>query len=349
MTYSVGATHRATTLVAASMLLIMSPFLLAQQSPPQENVTKAPAVGDTAAADGSPSLLDSSHGYVTGRANALTRWIDNYFGGIEVDQEAASSRLRLRLIPEWDERAGNDFRVRLGGRVNLPAISRRLDLVFQGEDPLDQINGRDDPAQNRVGLQYQLGSRAPDRHRFDLTLGADSSGPRPGVKYRFLKGLSAADSLRFTQRIQYEFDDGIQSTTRLDLDHQLSEDRLLRSYSRVFYGEESDGLEWSTGISHVARWRDEGSAEGIRERASMVFAEVSGVTQPYDYVSNYSIGARYRRQTYREYLFVEIEPSYNWRIDEPGDPRRGAWKVQLRLELLLFDDLRRDSGALARR
>ena len=40
--------------------------------------------------------------------------------------------------------------------------------------------------------------------------------------------------------------------------------------------------------------------------------------------------------------FSEFEPSYNWRVDEPYDQRAGAWKVELRFEFLLFDDLRRD-------
>lgn len=291
-----------------------------------------------------PSWVDTSHGFFTERADNLTRWFDSYFGDTEVDQEAASSRLRLRLITDWDERLGTNYRVRVGGKVNLPAVSRRLDLVFRGDDPADDINGQEDRAQSRVGLQYQLGSIEPSNHRFDLTLGASSSGPRPGVKYRYRNQLTELDTLRVTQRFQYELDEGTLSTTRLDIDHQLSASSLLRSYSRVFWSEESQGFEWSTSLSHVQFWSlQPARADGVNERALMVYAEASGVTEPYDYVSNYRLGLRYRRQTYRDYLFVEVEPSYNWRIDEPGLPREGAWKVELRFEFLLFDDLRKDA------
>ncbi|MEY2908700.1 MAG: hypothetical protein RLZZ602_1223, partial [Pseudomonadota bacterium] len=32
-----------------------------------------------------------------------------------------------------------------------------------------------------------------------------------------------------------------------------------------------------------------------------------------------------------------------WRIDEPYLPRRGAWRVEVRAEFLLFDDLRQNA------
>ena len=57
---------------------------------------------------------------------------------------------------------------------------------------------------------------------------------------------------------------------------------------------------------------------------------------PYAYVKNYRLGMRLRRQAVKDYLFWEIEPSYNWRIDEPYFDREGAWKIELRLEFLLF-------------
>ena len=90
------------------------------------------------------SWLDEGHGLVTDRADDLTQWFDAYFGGGDAGDTEAYSRLRLRVSNEWDERLGNDVRFRLGGKVNLPQISKRLDLVFQGDDPLNDINGEQD-------------------------------------------------------------------------------------------------------------------------------------------------------------------------------------------------------------
>lgn len=365
-------------LVGAGVLLIMAPFGWAEQisdarnfleledlivvaqvdpdatalagsvsAPAEVDVAQKTTVASEASADikpspVNPSWIDSGHGYVTGSANVLTRWVDSYFGNNETDLETAESQLRLRLIEDWDERYGNDIRVRVGGKVNLPAISSRLDLVFRGDNPTDEVNGEEDRSQSPIGLQYQVGSRITTKHRFDLTLGMSSSGPRPGVKYRFMTPLSDRNTMRFTQRVQYEIDEGAYATSRLELDHQLSDDQLLRSFSRVFYGRESQGYEWSTSLAHIKRWQNGKQ----KQRATMLYGEVWGVTEPNQYISNYRLGLRFRRQTYRDYLFLEFEPSYNWRIDEPGLERAGAWKVEIRFEFLLYDDLRRDAEAL---
>lgn len=302
-----------------------------------------PSAQEQADDDDEDTWLDTGHGYVTGKADDLTRWFDSYFGSTESDQAAASSRLRLRVMGIEDEREGTNFRVSVGGQVNLPQISKRLDLVFRGDDPADNINGQEDQSQAPVALQLQVGKREDTRHRFDLTLGISSAGPKPGARYRYTVDLNEKNSLQFTERVQYEFDDGVISTSRLVLDHQLSNNALLRSYSRVLWGEATEGVEASTSLQWIKFWRrDPPSRHRVDERGLMVYGEVSGQTEPYDYVSNYRVGFRYRRQTYREYLFLEFEPSYNWRVDEPYDQRAGAWKVELRFEFLLFDDLRRD-------
>ena len=295
--------------------------------------------------DEEETWLDSGHGYVTEKADDLTRWFDSYFGSTEADQNVASSRLRLRVTMEEDEREGTNFRVSVGGKVNLPQISKRLDLVFRGDDPADDINGQQDQSQSPIALQLQVGKREETRHRFDLTLGVGSGGPKPGARYRYAIDFNDKNSLQFTERVQYEFDDGVISTSRLVLDHQLANDALLRSYSRVLWGEATDGVEASSSLQWIKFWqRQPPTSRGTDERGLMVYGEVSGQTEPYEYVSNYRVGFRYRRQTYRKYLFLEFEPSYNWRVDEPYDERAGAWKVEVRFEFLLFDDLRRDKG-----
>ena len=180
--------------------------------------------GQTASQPGDEegTWLDSGHGYVTGKADDLTRWFDSYFGSTEADQNVASSRLRLRVTAEEDEREGTNFRVSVGGKVNLPQISKRLDLVFRGDDPADEINGQEDLSQSPVALQLQVGKREETRHRFDLTLGVGSGGPKPGARYRYAIDFNDKNSLQFTERVQYEFDDGVISTSRLVLDHQAS-------------------------------------------------------------------------------------------------------------------------------
>jgi len=284
---------------------------------------------------GDEGWLDEGQGYAARKANEMTQWVDNFFGNDERDLEQAESRLRLRTIYDWDQRLSNEVKLRLGGKVNLPQISDRLDLVFRGED-MDGMGERDSQQydEDRVGLQLQVGNTELEKHRFDLTMGVSSAGLRPGVKYVFQDAFARDMNFRFTQRVMHENDEGVYGISQFVLDKALSERSLVRSYTRLMRGEETDGLEWSTNLSYARAWNNDRGRVG----ATWLYVGAEGQTDPYDYVSNYLVGVRFRRQAYRDFLFWEIEPSYNWRIDEPYFDRDGAWKVVLRLEFLLFDN-----------
>ena len=279
--------------------------------------------------------LEDGKDYAARKANEMTQWVDNFFGNDERDLEQAESRLRLRTIYNWDQRLDNEGKFRLGGKVSLPQISKRLDLVFRGED-MDDFgdDGVEDPSEDRIGLQYQVGSKDIRKHRFDLTLGFGNSGPKPGVKYVYQDAFAEDLNFRFTQRFTYDLGEGGYGSSRFVLDKALRERELVRAYTRFLYGEKTDGTEWSSSLSYARGWQGDSDRVG----ATWLYVGADGQTEPYDFVKNYKVGARLRRQAYRDWLFWEIEPSYNWRIDEPYFDREGAWRIELRLEFLLFDN-----------
>ena len=126
--------------------------------------------------------LENGKDYAARKANEMTQWVDNFFGNDERDLEQAESRLRLRTIYNWDERLDNEIKLRLGGKVSLPQISKRLDLVFRGEDMDDfSDDGVEDPSEDRVGLQLQVGPKDLKKFRFDLTAGFGSSARNPAL------------------------------------------------------------------------------------------------------------------------------------------------------------------------
>ena len=279
--------------------------------------------------------LEGGKDYASRKANEMTQWVDNFFGNDERDLEQAETRLRLRTIYNWDERLDNEIKFRLGGKVSLPQISKRLDLVFRGEDMDDFGNdGVEDPSEDRIGLQYQVGPKGIRKHRFDLTVGFGSSGPKPGVKYVYQDALAEDLNFRFTQRFTYDLGEGGYGSSRFVLDKALRERELVRAYTRFLYGEKTEGTEWSSSLSYARGWQGDSGRVG----ATWLYVGADGQTEPYDFVKNYKVGARFRRQAYRDWLFWEIEPSYNWRVDEPYFDREGAWRIELRLEFLLFDN-----------
>jgi hypothetical protein len=278
--------------------------------------------------------VDSSHAYATNKAQALAEWMDRYFGDPDYDIERAESLLRLEWDNEWDEEDRYNNKLRLRGKLQLPRISQRLNLVFSGEDG-DDLAEPDRNRDDEIGLLFNVGEEG--KSRVDLTMGFNWDGLRPGIRYRHQGPIGRKFRYRYTQRLQWETDEGFFTTGRVNLDWARSSSRLVRWGNRAVYGEETQDVEWRTSLSMSQRLRDPHK----KHQAVLAFyGSINGATDP-SLVKNYRLGAVLRRQLYRRYLFVELEPSYNLRKRDPDDQRKSMWSFILRFEVALERDLLR--------
>ncbi|MDZ7782995.1 MAG: hypothetical protein U5K56_08745 [Halioglobus sp.] len=310
------------------------------RKPQEQQVEEVVVTGEPVEEKGEPIWVDAGHAYASERTQALAEWMDDFFGDSSYDLDKAESLLRLRWTHSVEQGWDYNTKVRLKGKIQLPKISERLNLVFGGEDGDDFGFDQDtdsEPTQEsdegQAGLAYRLAEN--NRNRFDLTLNANSSGLRPGGRFRSRGPLGNLFSYRYTQRLEWELDEGFFTTAKTDINHLLAENRLARWTSRVIYGEESEGAEWHSGLSLNTRLS---RAPGGHEQVNSVFFSVVGTTDP-SYVHNYKLGVSMRRQLFRPFFHAELEPAYNFRKESPDNRRRGAWSVLLRLEILFDRDL----------
>nr|BBD50092.1 hypothetical protein [Haliea sp. ETY-M] len=282
----------------------------------------------------SPHWVDSSHAYATNRAQALAQWMDDFFGAPIADAERANSFVRAILIDDWDERDGHDPKLRLRGQVNLPKISSRADLVFSGEEAEQTLTEEERAQENDVGVRFNF--RDSNRTRLDATVSL-RSGPAllPGVRFRYQQPISENSWGRFTQRLQYHTEDGYRALSNFDLNRILSEDTLIRWGGRLRYREDKEFWDWNTGITYRRWFKDHKDFPSAIE----YYVAMSGRDKPQTFETNYRIGVLYRRQFFREFLFYEIEPNYNWRRDEFEDKREGVLGIVFRLEVMLDESL----------
>jgi hypothetical protein len=294
------------------------------ESPADENT---PADQDLPA-----NWVDTSHVVATDSAQALVEWMDNFFGDPNYDLEKAESFLRLEFENEWDQDKGNDFGVRLRGKVQLPKISQRVNLLFSDDDTAEADR---EERGDLDSVTLQVNMRESQRSRFDATMSWSAGAPKPGVRFRNEGELEDRRSYRYVQRLQWANDEKFFTLAQLDFFQALGADDVVRWSNRIKYGEESDGMEWRTRLSLFQRWYEDTS----RPLAVNPYFTVRGETQPDSYVQNYSLGTIVRRQMYRDFLFFEVEPSANYRKLEYGDDRDLAWQLIFRLEVHLARDL----------
>ena len=281
-----------------------------------------------------PHWVDTSHAYATNRAQALAQWMDDFFGAPIADAERANSFVRTILVDDWDERDGHDPKLRLRGQINLPKLSERVDLVFAGEEAEQTLTEEERSQENDVGLRVNF--RDGKRTRLDATLSL-RSGPAllPGVRFRYQQPISEKSWGRFTQRLQYHTEDGYRSLSNFDFNRILDEQSLVRWSGRVRYREEKDFWDWNTGLTYRYWFQDHKKFPSALE----YYVALSGRDDPELFETNYRIGVLYRRQFFRDFLFYEIEPNYNWRRDTYEESREGVLGIVFRLEIMLDESM----------
>jgi hypothetical protein len=312
------------------LLLLLPVLVLAQDS-----VERVPSDGVADETSGPedptpPHWVDTSHNYAINQTQALTQWMDDFFGSPVRDAERADSFARMILIDDWDQRDGHDPKVRLRGQISLPKTSGRVDLFFSGEESEQTLTEEERSQENDVGLRVNI--RDGKRIRLDATMSL-RSGPAllPGVRFRYQQPITENSWGRFTQRLQYHSDDGYRSLSNFELSHILNEKSLLRLGGRVRYREEKDFWDWNTGLTYRTWFQDHKKYPSAIE----YYVAASGRDQPETFSTNYRVGVLYRKQFFRDFLFYEIEPNYNWRRDTYEEKREGVLGIVLRLEIML--------------
>lgn len=279
--------------------------------------------------------LEKNHDQSVERAQALAQWMDDFFGDPIDDLEQAESFLRTEFIDDWEDEDGHNIKVRLRGKIQLPKISKRLDLAFAGDENEADPSPEERNEGDSVSLKYKLTDK--NKSRFDLSLGASTGGLRPGVRFRYSNSIGNRSNYRFVERVQHENDEGFYSTTQLDLYHAIGTDDSLRWSNRLRYGEETDGREWRTSLSLRKRYL----INTKRPMATRAVVSINGVTEPKSFTKNYKLSFSFRRQIYSDFLFMELQPAYNYRRRNVDEQRHGVWSLMFKLEMALEKDLRR--------
>ena len=282
------------------------------------------------------SWVDSSHTYAAQKAQGVTQWMDSFFGEPNYELETPNSLIRVDFTTKWDEEDGNNNNIRLRGKLSLPALSKRLSLVFDDDqgDGGDQDADLSNSSNNSAGLVYEV--TEGKRSRFDLTMGLAWARLRPGVRYRYQGRFWDVNTYRLTQRLQWDNDERFFATSQGEINRVLNENTVLRWNNRARYGQETDGTEWITRLSLFRRTK---TLDGNRRLGISYYGSVKGVTDPKSYVRNYRLGTLFRRSIFRKFLFLELEPAYNYRKSKPEEKRQFAWSIALRFQIALQSNL----------
>jgi hypothetical protein len=284
--------------------------------------------GNALAEEQRKTWVDSGHDYVADQAQALVQWMDDFYGTELADSENAHSRVRLRLETRYDEVDDFEFKVKVRAKVQLPKMSKRAALILEGDDGDEYTApGVPDDDDTNIGLQFNLMDSDEKRLRFDVIGTVNSSlDLRTGVRMRYNGSFTEGFSTRWVQDVAYQTGDrGAFTKTNLDFFQHVDDNNQIAFINRLEYGEDTYGVEWNSSL----QWRKRLD----NEEALSYFIGMDGVTDPLNIVENYGLGLSYRRNIYRDFISVDVEPSHWWRELAGWEERRSVWAVMVRLEI----------------
>jgi len=276
-------------------------------------------------------FLDQTQSLASDSANALANRLDRFFGVQRSDIEAAYSALRFTTIQSWNDIDGYETGVRLRGKVHLPRINERISLIFSEEDG----DGTNYFSQNAASISQQETTRMnlevnlteESAHRLFFRFGVRSGlKGRVSMRYRYEPDSDTSTENRFTQSLYFKDGKGFGSFSRYQVDHVISNDALLRWTNDLRFEETYTGAQYTTSLEYLQA-RSEATALSW-------YGRVNGETSP-DYIVSYDLGLRLRKNIYRKWLFVELEPGFTWRKEKFDLPREGTPYVFLRLEMAI--------------
>ena len=276
------------------------------------------------------TYIDTTHSYITTWFCEPANWFDNFFSDESLYEEGrAGAKIRWRNDIVFSENASPDFITAINARLQLPNTSKRLKLVFESdelENTTAAIPETTDNAQGTLGFLYDF----IDSQKANLSLRISFS-PSIALRYRFTHSINDGLITRFTQSI-FRKEGRFGSISRFDIDSTIDDKNALRWSNEIEIVDHIDGLEWVSALVLFHR---------IDDKSALSYeSSVTGITEPYDLMTDYRLAVRYRRNIYRRWLFFEIAPQVTWPKIEPIDKRHSIFALTLRLEVF-FESINR--------
>lgn len=301
---------------------------------------------------------DAACSYVLGFGEGMDGWLAKRFRDptrpakedhpplvYDLDQlvNADGSRIVVSPIIDFREADGASLGLKVSGKLKLPRLSERLDLVFDSDYDETDLTPELTKARD-VGLRSGDDGAASLRLRLDDNLKIKPSieaglkfkpepVPRIGLKLR-LANKNPEFTTRATQTFFWEREDGWGERTTFDVERGAKDEYLARLGTSLLWSEGSDGVRAGQTLQ-LYRFLSHRRAMGVK-------FGVYGPLEPSAYIETYSARLAWRQRVHRDWLFLEIEPGIDWPRDRDYE---ATPLVQVKLDIIFGDWVEKDDAS----
>ena len=255
--------------------------------------------------DRSIPILESTQQLFGLQANTVANRLDLFFADQRADDELARSRFRLRQRYEVRERAllKDDFQIRMN--IRMPKLQEKF--KFEWKDKKKKETEKD-KEKAKSGTTGELAQNELDKKwQFRADIGVNASiPPKVFSRARLRKNMTSGDIIhRFVEELAWYSDRDWEQTTAFDSDLPLDEDRLLRFRNNADWKVTRKDFKTSHGPALIQRISDN---DAFSIGAGIGTLVIDGSW----YVDNYSLGLTYRRNLYKQWIYMDVTPGLDF-------------------------------------
>jgi len=259
--------------------------------------------------------LDELQAGASAKLLDVANWIDSFFDDDRSIDEENTTRATIKLSLGYSRNDKFEIKPRFDWRLKLPKLSSRAQLFISASEDED-FNVESDPTANiaahedsdnsqlTAGLKWFL--KESDKYNVSFDTGASWDYLFAGIRLRSIQDYGKWQG-RFTDRLRYYTDDGLENKMSYDLERRVTEKTMFRTTTSVNWFEDEDGFPHSQyfRLYHVLSEFQAISYE------SGVYLE----TEPSYKMSDLQFMVKYRQRFFRDWLMLEIMP----RVTFPED------------------------------
>jgi hypothetical protein len=264
------------------------------------------------------NFVDRAHAGVSTRIEAMAQNLDGFFANERIFEETTESYLQISLNTVFQEDGEVTFDEDIKAKIDLTKTKRKLKLLIES-DPVStrKDDTSDQPVDTPEETNYFLSieREAKQFKNWDISpaLGIRfRTPPNPFARVRAIRYFDIAPWLLRTSANLYWFDnDGWGRNIVFELDRALTEDVLFRSASSAEWKELSRDIVVAEIFSFY---------QYLGPKHNFVY-EIGayGVDNPDWTIDYYVTRLRYRRQAYKNWLFIEMRPEVAFRKNDNFD------------------------------
>lgn len=291
---------------------------------------------ETKAKSGFGAGIERFHAYLSKTVKMTAYGVDKFFNEqTTYDWQDNYSSVSVRFDSDYIDPSGWEHAPKLRLHIVLPGLNGRLRLVANDEIDDDANSVGDFTDESSVALRFLGREDGAFQPSFDLGLRVRDSelDPYGRVNLFVNYGLGQHWGARSGGRFFYYSETGGRVDLRHYFERKLSDNFMFRSMTRLQWFEEHSGVYPEQRFS-IYQKLDPKSAivyEAIAEArpADDTPFDPQDITEPDDRYTHYFVRARYRRNMFWPWLFVELWPTVGWAEERDYE---FTWGGRIRLE-----------------